>query len=1233
MSKFLGRRYISSGDGYGGGVSDHGLLTGLSEDDHLQYLISSAIRIEDSPTSGINKLGSGAGDVFSLVNAGSGAALYVRQTGTTSDADAAVDIDNTGNVGRGLSVFSSTTDPSLPLVQLSALSSSFDEPVLYITHADSRGLAIDVRGDGYLSGMLDGPLGVTFTSLSTNPIELGDSGVYVEGNTFYFVDSTGTKHTFSLDERVRISATDTTSGYLSDKLIAGPNIELLQSNVGGDETIIISSSGGTGSVADGYFPFIEVDELVVAGNGSGTLPNTSGSDANGSITRNYYNNFTIGDGTIDIRGLTLRSTIDADLYPTITYDVIKNAELINSDVPNTILSGGIVLVTDQPTTETETFISGNRKDGEIQFTTGAIDLDDAKFDTPDGNPDGYFYFVFSGDHTADTKTIVIQRFTVGPRINTITFEYPECAFAGADQTAVRAGQSFDVEVNTNVDGYADAVSVQVDAGDAIQSTVVLSETFAGSGIWTGTVVARAGQPNGLADINITATDAFSNSFSTDTTETGDQLVFFDNDFPVIETFNHGSDIVYPDGQGCLKWNETADAYMTASDFTEILYYSPNGRFTIDSPTSYSEQKSITWDQGSSGIEENADILGGLSTTNMRIRARKASNCSETTRNMQIRLDDTPPRISSIRWRRNNIGSYNLTSPTLGIGTHGIRLIFNDPLTALPSIQIDGYDKGTLSAVSGTVPGTTFYVTHTVDSGDVNGCSTLSLLDAINCSNKQPLDVDPIDGTQNEFCIDVITPEIIRVEIDVDLVDGYWNDGYDGYNDLNDDINNTRNIDQACEVDFSSAVQSITAPDIVARHNRDVYVSVEVKDPIEAGDTCSFDASPWGASSSLSVAEETPLLYQGPFTPNLGSARNDDQSNPIGRASIWHPSGNDATVTDLATNTDTATNTDILSANGIDDIASYISFTSDGTVGGTFQVSTDSFRAFVVGREVSIVDDNTSATIRTVTSVAVNGTVTVDGGSLAGYTVAQNARAVPLGVTNAEVQAWDVNNGLVKYIDDSAFTQILLCDWANPEAFSQHLTDAELEQNNSGTIGVDLFRAAFWGSKLSVPNTNGGTEANPTGVANSKYVWRSKRLRLTTNPTGVQGSNLRFMVFGFSAGTSYRNVNITATSDWDQNANRFDLNNNDSQLDIRICVDDPYAAGIEPITNADWHLTTDFQVSPQAGFKFGKDKDINIAFDPPSTDVVDKDIYVEITLTTNSSGKAPQLDMFAFAFLA
>jgi len=1194
VSKFVGRRFTggTGGDGY----NDHGLLTGLLDDDHPQYLITTAIRTLTSPASGINKTGTGAGDVFTLINAGTGSALFVQQTGNTSTADAAVDIDNSENIGRGLSVFSSNPSPALPLVQFSVSDEFFDEPVLSVEHASPCGLALQVLGDAYIACQLELGDGLVLPNLDTNPFELGKGGIYIKNDEFYFVDPFGVERSWT---------------ELTD---------------GDGDTIVVSSG-------DGYYPFIEVDELEVSGAGSGTLGNVAGPATSGSITRYGFNQFVMGSGDLEIRGVTLRHTIDGEPLPTITYTVLKNATLIDSLQPTTVLTEGEFLF-EEVATATETFISGNRKDGEVQFTTGVFSFDDPEFDSVDGFPDGYFYFIFGGSHTNDTKTIVVERRTLGPNIISITFEYPICAFTGTQQTAVRAGQSFDVTVTTSTDGYALATSVDVDAGDAIQSTVALTETSPGSGIWTGTVVARTGQPNGYADINVTAEDFLGNIANESTSTVGDALVLFDNDFPVIESFDESLDLIYPAGQFCLKFGESVDAYMDVSDFTEILYSSPNGRFTIPDPTVYAVNKKITWDLGASGIEENQGCTS-LTTTNFRIRARKQSNCSETTRNLQIRLDDTPPRISSIRWRRDNTGAYNLTSPILCDGTHGVRFIFNDCLSELPEITIADPNKGTLSPLSGSLPGDTFTATLTVSNPpDTSGCTEFILHTAINCSHKLPLDADPIDNNDEEFCIDVVPPEILDVQIDVDIIDGYLNDGYDGYNVMDDDADNQDNTEQACEHNFSSGVQSITANDILTRHGENVYVTVRMNAPIDAGDSCTFDASPWGASSAVAIPQLDTFQYRGPFVTNLGSTRNDDQGRAIGRASIFHATGNDATVTEASTCYDEATNEDVLSANGIDNIASEIAFITDGTSGGAFQVSSDSFRAFMINRRIRIVDDNSSAVYRTVRGSEVdgsNGTIFCDGGSLSQFTVAQNARAVPLGVTDAEIQAWDANNGIVAYVNDGAFTNLTLIDLANPEAFSQHLSNDQLTENNTGTVGVDLFAANFWGSKISVPNSHGGTEANPTGASTAKYVWRSKRIRLTTNPTGVQGSNIRFMVFGFAAGTSYRNVNITAPADWDQNSTRFDLGNNSSQIDIRISTDDPYAA-IPPHTNANWYLTTDFEVSPQSGFKFGKNKDINIAFDPPATDIIDKDIYIEITLTTNASGKAPQVDMIALAYL-
>jgi hypothetical protein len=225
MSKFVGRSFTAGAvDGY-----DHGLLSGLLDDDHPQYIITSAIRSVVSPTSGITKTGLGAGSVFSLINAGTGAALLIQQTGTTTGA--AVDIVNTGNLGTGLSVLSDTANPTSPLVQFSTSVTTFDEPLLSLVHADLRGLALSVTGDAYVSGQIDGPEAITLTNVSSNPISLGSTGIYIEGTpgTFFFVDELGNKQTFgaNLIEGSNINIADV-DGYkeisVDIQSLAGPGL-------------------------------------------------------------------------------------------------------------------------------------------------------------------------------------------------------------------------------------------------------------------------------------------------------------------------------------------------------------------------------------------------------------------------------------------------------------------------------------------------------------------------------------------------------------------------------------------------------------------------------------------------------------------------------------------------------------------------------------------------------------------------------------------------------------------------------------------------------------------------------------------------------------------------------------------------------------------------------------------------------------------------------------------------
>jgi hypothetical protein len=53
-----------------------------------------------------------------------------------------------------------------------------------------------------------------------------------------------------VDEKVKVSSADTTTGYLEEKIVAGTNITITKNNAGGNETLTISSTGGSGGTAN-----------------------------------------------------------------------------------------------------------------------------------------------------------------------------------------------------------------------------------------------------------------------------------------------------------------------------------------------------------------------------------------------------------------------------------------------------------------------------------------------------------------------------------------------------------------------------------------------------------------------------------------------------------------------------------------------------------------------------------------------------------------------------------------------------------------------------------------------------------------------------------------------------------------------------------------------------------------------------------------------------------------------
>lgn len=73
---------------------------------------------------------------------------------------------------------------------------------------------------------------------------------------------------------VKVSGTDTTAGYLLDKILAGSNVSISHDNIGGNETLTINASGSgggsmtklaaTGALAQTAFTFISKPTVIVS---------------------------------------------------------------------------------------------------------------------------------------------------------------------------------------------------------------------------------------------------------------------------------------------------------------------------------------------------------------------------------------------------------------------------------------------------------------------------------------------------------------------------------------------------------------------------------------------------------------------------------------------------------------------------------------------------------------------------------------------------------------------------------------------------------------------------------------------------------------------------------------------------------------------------------------------------------------------------------------------------------
>ena len=88
----------------------------------------------------------------------------------------------------------------------------------------------------------------------------GSAFLWDGGSWYYGTVSQGSGS--STDEKVKVSSNDTTTSYLLNKLTAGTNVTLTETNDGGNETITIAS---TGSSSTGVGAGITAQAVMISG--------------------------------------------------------------------------------------------------------------------------------------------------------------------------------------------------------------------------------------------------------------------------------------------------------------------------------------------------------------------------------------------------------------------------------------------------------------------------------------------------------------------------------------------------------------------------------------------------------------------------------------------------------------------------------------------------------------------------------------------------------------------------------------------------------------------------------------------------------------------------------------------------------------------------------------------------------------------------------------------------------
>lgn len=134
-------------DGTGRGSQSTGITVGDSN--NISYTIADAANV-DALTITQNDVTNNKKGIV-VTNAGTNAAIYIDQNGATgfnAATSGGLIIENTGNSGVGLNVYSNHASATTPLVLLQTANAGFNKEILRIIQAGTGGAAANIRLDG-----------------------------------------------------------------------------------------------------------------------------------------------------------------------------------------------------------------------------------------------------------------------------------------------------------------------------------------------------------------------------------------------------------------------------------------------------------------------------------------------------------------------------------------------------------------------------------------------------------------------------------------------------------------------------------------------------------------------------------------------------------------------------------------------------------------------------------------------------------------------------------------------------------------------------------------------------------------------------------------------------------------------------------------------------------------------------------------------------------------------------